>query len=228
VTVRPVLVALCRAADPPPADDWLAPEESERLACFRFERRRAEWRLGRWTAKVALREAIVAAGGEPPSPSRIAVRTADDGAPEPFVGQRPFGWAISLSHRGGWALCAVAAPGTRIGCDLELVEPRTEGFVGDYFTEAERMFVATAPDRDLAANLVWSAKESALKALRTGLRVDTRSVDVDVAPDTGTVDWSPFEVRRSGPALSGWWRRRGSLVLTVLCAPASPSPRLFD
>ena len=67
-----------------------------------------------------------------------------------------------------------------VGCDLELVEPRTPGFVADFLTAAEQQSVASRPDPDAAANLIWSAKESALKVLQTGLRRDTRSVEVAV------------------------------------------------
>ena len=66
-----------------------------------------------------------------------------------------------------------------LGCDLELVEPRSDRFVADYLTAAEQQLVLGAgPERDLVANLIWSAKESALKVLRVGLRRDTRSVEV--------------------------------------------------
>ena len=47
---------------------------------------------------------------------------------------------------------------------------------------------ASGPDGpDATANLIWSAKESALKVLRTGLRADTRTVEVALA-DGGAVD----------------------------------------
>ena len=76
----------------------------------------------------------------------------------------------------------MAARPLSVGCDLELVEPRSALFVRDYFTAAERERVAAAPARehDELANLIWCAKESALKVLRTGLRRDTRSVEVEL------------------------------------------------
>lgn len=71
-----------------------------------------------------------------------------------------------------------------MGCDLELIEARIPGFVGDFFTATEQRLIDSRPagdERDMAANLVWSAKESALKVLRTGLRRDTRTLEVTVA-----------------------------------------------
>jgi 4'-phosphopantetheinyl transferase len=112
-----------------------------------------------------------------------------------------------------------------VGCDLEIVEARTQGFVSDFLTDVEQRYVATTVDGDgtaAAANLLWSAKESALKVLRTGLRRDTRSVEVTVAeteegPDT--VDrggWGRLTVTTiEGATLSGWWRRDGAFLLTI-------------
>ena len=69
---------------------------------------------------------------------------------------------------------------------------------------------------DAAANLVWSAKESALKVLRVGLRADTRSVEITVRSDLLVDGWAPFTAALdTGPVLHGWWRRDGVYLLTV-------------
>jgi 4'-phosphopantetheinyl transferase len=81
------------------------------------------------------------------------------------------------------------------------------------------------PGRHKAANLIWSAKESALKVLGTGLRRDTRSVEVIVAelnPPQHT--WSPLEVRTDeGAVFPGWWRDSGAFLLTA-CWPGGGLP----
>ena len=115
---------------------------------------------------------------------------APDGAPAPFVDGRPAEAYLTMTDRADQAVCVVGPPGTRLGCDLELVEPRSDAFVSDYLTPAEQALVrsaATDDGRALLANLVWCGKESALKVLRTGLRRDTRSVEVSLpagAPST--------------------------------------------
>ncbi len=135
--------------------------------------------------------------------------------------------AIALTHRAGHAVCAVAPAGILLGCDLEVVEPRSDAFVADFFTPAERSLVAQAPpeDRPLLANLLWSAKESALKALREGLRRDTRSVEVSF-PEGSEKGWSPFtaDCTETFQTFHGWWRRDGDLLLTVAAAPAPAVP----
>jgi hypothetical protein len=91
---------------------------------------------------------------------------------------------VSLTDRAGWAVCA-GDDSADIGCDLVLVEPRSDRFVEDYFVPSEQDLVHDPPfdaSPDLMANLIWSAKESGLRLLRTGLRRDTRSVQVTFFP----------------------------------------------
>ena len=73
-----------RAGEVPADDDWLTAGERAVVAGLAVAKRRADWRLGRWTAK-ALLDAVL---GVPLH--RVEVRAADDGAPEPYVdGGRP-------------------------------------------------------------------------------------------------------------------------------------------
>jgi 4'-phosphopantetheinyl transferase len=120
-----------------------------------------------------------------------------------------------------------AAPQEAIGCDLEVIEPRSRRFVLDYFTDAEAAEVAAASrsDRDLLANLVWSAKESALKALRTGLRRDTRTVEVrvDSVPEEDAWGRLRVDAGRDGGLVGVWRRLPPDLVLTIVgSAPIAP------
>ena len=116
-----------------------------------------------------------------------------------------------------------------MGCDVERVEPRSPGFLQDYFTdeEQERVRSAPVPDRDALATLLWSAKESALKALQCGLRADTRSVIAIPAcmPAEATPLWCGLTVRcLGGRAFHGWWREQGGYVFTLVADPAPGEP----
>jgi 4'-phosphopantetheinyl transferase len=233
-------------ADLPASNDWLSASERAGLNAMRVPKRRADWRLGRWTAKRAL-SAYLKLPDDHHALTNIEIRPAASGAPEAFIGNRSASAAISLSHCNGNALCAVAPFATVLGCDLELVEPRSDAFVADYFTAEEQELVAqaSAADRSYLPTLLWSAKESALKALHEGLRLDTRSVAVSL-PDgseaaipnqeasTANPDsafgqrcsgWRPLDVRcTSGEMFRGWWQRTGNLLRTLVAAPAPNSP----
>ena len=217
----------------PRAEDWLTPHEVAVAAGMRFTKRRREYLLRRWVCK----QAVAAAGGLPvdlESLARIDVRNHPTGAPFVCAPGAPSGLEVALTDRAGWAVCMVGMALGRLGCDLELVEPRSERFVADFLTRFESDWVASLPaaDRDAAANLVWSAKESALKVLQTGLRRDTRSVEVrigtagtDALGDGHADGWSGLEVRLAeGGVLPGWWRRDGRFLLTTAAERPLPPP----
>ena len=220
-------------ADLPAGDDWLSPREATQLNTMRFAKRRSDWRLGRWTAKnaLALYFLYLKIPADPVVLAGIEIRPSLSGAPEAYVGNQPGAVTISLTHRAGRAACAVAMPGVELGCDLEMVEPRSDAFVADYFTAAERSLVAqaAAADRPRLLALLWSAKESALKALHEGLRLDTRSVIV--SPGNVAIDlqgWSGMELRHAHRrTFCGWWQHADGIVRTVVAAPpANPPIRL--
>jgi 4'-phosphopantetheinyl transferase len=218
------------------ADDhpWLSQLEADRAGRMRYTKRRSEFLIARWTAKHALARVLKIA----PTPAdlrRLEVRHAPSGAPLPYLDGEPLDLQISLTDRADWAVCVVDEGTGRIGCDLELVEPRTDGFVRDYLTPAEQSYVDSATDatdataRALAANLIWSAKESALKVLTTGLRRDTRSVEVEVSPNAPAGGWAALSVRAiEGPVFPGWWCRFGDYILTVAAEEPLPAPTTLD
>jgi len=214
-------------ADVPAENDWLSADEAACLKGMGFAKRRADWRLGRWTAKRAL-SVCLDVPAHPQVFKKIEIRPAASGAPEVFFADQPTAVTISLSHRAGRAACAVAMSGMEMGCDLEMVEPHSNAFVADYFTSEEQALVArTAPvDRARLLALLWSAKESTLKALHEGLRLDTRCVIV--SPFAASFDlngWSPLRVRYTGgQVFQGWWQQADDILRTVVAAQPLDSP----
>jgi 4'-phosphopantetheinyl transferase len=178
----------------------------------------------------------------------IEICPAPSGAPEAFVANQPAPVVISISHRNGVAACATAPQGTLLGCDLEVAEPRSDAFVADYFTSAEQSFLACLPEKDRfrVVALFWSAKESALKALRLGLRVDTRTLTVNlrdrdweywdfterphmVCGKRTVVRWHPLQVRYvDGQEFHGWWQSSGDFLGTLVAVPAPLPPMLLE
>lgn len=216
-------------ADVPEDTDWLSENETASLHGLRFPKRSDEWRLGRWTAKRAL-SIFLNVPADPLVFRRIDIRPAPSGTPEAFFDKQPAAATISLSHRGGLAACAVAVPGAEMGCDVEMAEPRSKAFVADYFTVEEQALIAraSAADRDRLVALLWSAKESALKALGEGLRLDTRSVAVDLQPHSSAVVWQPLRAEYDGRVFDGWWRQTDNLVRTMVAAPAPAPPLTYQ
>lgn len=216
----------------PDSLDWLTPYELRRATSMRFTKRRTEYLVRRLSAK----HAVLSTLGWPvdvPTLARVAVPNRLTGAPYVEVDGEPLGLDVSLTDRAGWGVCLVGSDLGAVGCDVELVEPRSAGFVRDFLTPGEQQVVsqaATQEQRQVLANLFWSAKESALKVLRTGLRRDTRSVEVHL-DDAGSHrhgEWSGLRVVSThvqGRAVfPGWWLRDGAWLLSVCYSEPGPAP----
>ena len=209
--------------DVPGGDHWLTSGERDVLAGLRFPKRRADWRLGRWTAKAAVGLWLDVA------PASVAVLSGPDGAPAAWIGDAPAPVALSLSHRGGRALAVVARAGCTVGCDLELIEPRSGAFVAEWLApdEQRRAAAAAATDRARLVNAIWTAKEAAAKVRREGLRLDLRTAVTHL--DGAGVDqpgWRPSRVdwEAEEHRTSGWWRAEPRWVMAVASEPAAPPP----
>lgn len=233
--------------DVPEGEEWLSSREAAHLRSLRFPKRRVDWLLGRWTAKIAI-SALHGLRAEPDALSAIEIRSAPSGAPEVFFMNAPLAVLISLSHRVGIAACALGWSGSSLGCDLETIEPHGDAFPADYFTAEEQALVteaATKTDALRFVNLLWSAKESALKLLGEGLRIDTRRVVVKLprahedernlprpcfcaATIPERADWSPLQVcYMDREIFCGWWSQTGKLLRTMLAVPP-PDPPIFQ
>lgn len=232
----------------PEGDAWLSAAEAARAATMRFTKRRTEYRLRRLAAK----RAVSAVLGRPVDPAALAgveVLNRRGGAPYVTVDGEDVGLEVSLTDRAGWAVCLVGAAddfgrvvvdtpfgptmGGSLGVDLEAVEARSEGFVADYLTAYEQAYVRGqggpgSEGWEVASNLIWSAKEAALKVLRVGLRADTRTVEVTVGADARPDGWTALHVQSvTGEHFPGWWRRDGHFLLTLASTRVQEPPALL-
>ncbi len=213
-------------AEVPTGDGWLGASELAALDHLTLVKRRSEWRLGRFTAKAAAAAFLKVETG------RIEVVASPGGAPVAMLDGARAELELSLSHRAGRALAVVAPPGPAVGCDIELVEPRSDAFIRQWFADGERAMVeAAAPDeRPWLANLIWSAKEAATKAIGEGLRLDVVRARVTLGPGEaapGADRWRPLCVRwgEDGATVQhGWFRREPDWVITVVGENASTAP----
>jgi len=214
-------------SDVPRDNDWLTLDERARYEAMAVEKRREEWRLGRWTSKRAV-STYLAGAAEQLDPASLDIRAAYDGAPQVIVRGEPGRACISISHRSGFCLCAVAGSDVPVGCDLEVIEPHSSEFIADYFTaEEQSLLLRTLPsDHPLFVSLIWSAKESALKVVRKGLRRDTRSMIVQLDPEQSGDGWMPLSIRcvESSKWFHGWWQTIGGFVLTITAAVVTDKP----
>jgi phosphopantetheinyl transferase len=225
----------------------LTPAEQRRLDGFQFRKRRDDWLLGRLVAKQAVSEAARAAWGVDVAPAEIEIASRDSGAPvavnRAANGRLPVGpgdplpVTLSISHSAGAAFCAAswsdepAGRSTRLGVDVELVTTRPHDLFYDHFTPDELRYCTEGGEVEghLRSTLVWSIKESVLKAFGLGLTIDTRAIScVPAEPSRGEVliddagEWRSIAIVCRRPLVerevvaSALWRTSDQFVLTVV------------
>jgi 4'-phosphopantetheinyl transferase len=223
----------CTGDEVPGGGEWLTERERDKLKELRFIKRRADWRLGRWTAKRAVC-AWMLRDGRAARPADVEIAAAADGAPDARVFGGKGECTVSISHCRGVGFVALTPGRTGLGCDVEAVEERGERFVRDYFTELEVAAVGGVPepDRPVVGTLIWSAKESALKAARVGLGRDTRSMEVRLESGTAFADrsWMPLAIKclETGWVYRGWWMLSDRMLFTISCRLESEQPFRLD
>lgn len=205
-------------------DTWLSLQEKERLTTLRFQKRRDEWLHGRWVAKHLLKRVHPSCEFLPPSDILIVNRL--DGSPFIRIQDQDVPGDLSISHRDLWAGAAFT-PGEYfcIGIDMEKVEKREPSFYWDYFTEKEIDSAGRFPlSGEEYYTLLWSAKESVVKALKTGLRIDVQKIEIfpqrfDRETFTNPYTWSSFSCRVSemDGNWMGFWQMREDFIITLAC-----------
>jgi hypothetical protein len=141
--------------------DGLSPDERARYEGIKGERRRREFAVSR----ALRRTALGSSSADPSQPS-------------------------SLSHSGGWAAVARAAPGCQVGVDLEFHRPRNLlGIARFAFDPAEIAMIEAQPPQQQHEVFfaLWTLKESMAKALGLPLLAAARQC-VFTLDDVGVPD----------------------------------------
>lgn len=164
-------------ADEATAADWLGPAELEDFACLAAKRRRDRL-AGRVAAKRALRDHFKDSLGWDADPRELELANDEDGRPVLRLPRGTPGGApsFSIAHSAWGGVCAVAAAGGRVGCDLESVVARPREVLA-FVASPDELGLAGPSDPDAQARL-WTGKEAVLKLLGLGLDADARMVEV--------------------------------------------------
>jgi 4'-phosphopantetheinyl transferase EntD len=160
------------------------------------EKRRRDFAAGRTTARAAL---------APLGHGEAAIGIGDDGAP-----LWPQGVLGSITHTSLYA-AAVAGEAHRfagLGIDAERVGGVTPKLWPRLFNAAEQAQLSGRADADVAATLLFSAKEAAFKAMRLRGALAFRDIAIDLGAGGFTAD-------RAGTQLSGGFAVEDDLVLTL-------------
>lgn len=149
----------------PRAGEFLNLEEIALFRTLKFERRQISYLLGRWAAKYALKACL----DSKLEPIDIAIKSGVFNQPVvccPIA--RSLG--VSISHN-DFLVCGLAYPEEHpMAIDVEEVnESRTEVMLTQIGRNEENMAQLVCSTKDVAATVVWTAKEALSKALRCGM-----------------------------------------------------------
>ncbi len=92
--------------------------------------------------------------------------------------------AFNLSHSGRYALCSVEDSGkrdVRLGCDIETAKHGGVKVADRFFCESEAAYIMSRETQEGRAEAFcryWVLKESFMKAVRLGLKLDMRSFEI--------------------------------------------------
>jgi len=160
------------------------------------EKRRRDFALGRACARAAL---VPLGHGE------AAIGVGADGAP-----LWPVGILGSITHTRGYA-AALAGEANRfsgLGVDAERIGGVTPKLWPRLFNVAEQAHLIERADADVAATLLFSAKESSFKAWRLRGALTFRDIHINLQDSSFTAD-------HAGQTLRGRFAVQGDLVLTI-------------
>ncbi|HVU24781.1 MAG TPA: 4'-phosphopantetheinyl transferase superfamily protein [Opitutus sp.] len=191
------------------ADEFLHPEERAVFAGFKVDRRRMSYLLGRVAAKTALGACV----GRGFDPTQCLVAPGVFSQPMVRYSAAP-GLDISISHSDRVA-CALAFPGEHpMAVDLEEVDAaRTKVMLTQIRPAEDELARARCPSVDVAATVLWTAKEALSKALRCGMTCPYELLEVAAVEARDDVLTGTF---RNFGQYKFEARVRGSSVLTVV------------
>jgi acyl transferase domain-containing protein/phosphopantetheinyl transferase/acyl carrier protein len=208
-TVEVRLDVLAGAADAVAAA-CLGPAEASLFRRIDSRKRRTDWLGGRIAAKRLVARFLLETAGEPIPETEIGVAADPLGAPDVRIAGRKdlekLVPRIAVSHGAGRAV-AVTAPrnsGTRVGIDVERIEPRDDAFARHVLTDREAAVAEAAGFNGDGVTLLWTLKEAVTKAVGVGLTVDPREVEITALHDGRAT------VRLAGDAASRFERIGGS------------------
>lgn len=146
------------------AAQFLGPIEAAYFSTLRSERRRKSYLLGRYTAKLALREPLAERNPK-------CIEIARGVFEQPIVHfEGTGGWAVTISHSDTLAVCLAFPVGHPMGVDVERIEEARQETIFSQLSPQEISWVENAAsNRAGVATALWAAKEGLSKVLTTGM-----------------------------------------------------------
>lgn len=147
-------------------EEILSAKEQKYFDSLKFDKRKRDYLIGRYTAKKLLLENFIK--DSKTTFKDISILKDTDGKPELYInGKRP-NFMLSISHSGDFASAVASKELKFLGIDTEKIEVRTRSWAEQSFYNTE--YHTNSDDKFLTT--LWAKKEAVVKALGVGLSVD--------------------------------------------------------
>ena len=154
--------------------NMLHPEEKAHFDTLKFEKRQADYLLGRIAAKTAVKGLT--------STENIQSWHIDSGIFEfPIVKSlHNANIQVSISHCGKIGIALAFPEAHPMGIDIEKVNPNRLKAIESQITEKERTFMSESTLPYLQVTfMIWTMKEALSKVIKTGLMIDFKLLEID-------------------------------------------------
>jgi len=201
---------------PAAGPDFLCGSEVTYFAGLKFERRQRSYLLGRYAAKLAVRELV----GQPDL-TRIEIRRG--------VFEQPLvscagteGCGVSISHSHDMATALAFPLGHTMGIDVERLDAAHFSTLQSQLSTKEADWVEAAGERKLEwATAIWTAKEALSKVLGSGMMSPIHIYSLTELRLLSIANWEGcFQNFAQYKSLS--WAGVGSVLSMVLPKRSSP------
>jgi 4'-phosphopantetheinyl transferase len=155
------------------AAEFLHPKELEYLATLQYPRRQVTYLRGRYAAKLALKKLV------PDVPSTdIAILNGVFGFPY-IISNHGIDAQVGISHNDAIGIAAAYRQACPMAVDTELVTPeRVETIQSEMLPSELALIRANIADNNRGLTIAWTAKEALSKALRCGLYIDFKYLEL--------------------------------------------------
>ncbi len=149
-------------------------DERAYLETLRFTRRKSSYLLGRLSAKHALEQIL---------PERVLMNSFTIGSGVfnfPIIEYLPYsGYQVTISHCDSIGMALAYPESHPLGIDIEKIDHKKNTVFVSMFTDEEIQLTKTCfLNVDITNTLLWTAKESLSKVLKTGLMIDFKILEV--------------------------------------------------
>jgi phosphopantetheinyl transferase (holo-ACP synthase) len=198
------------------AKEFLHPKELEYLSTLQYPRRQVTYLRGRYAAKLALKKL------EPNiNSTEIAILNGAFGFPY-IISSHGIDAQVSISHNDAVGIASAYRQACPVAVDTEQVSPaRIETIQSEMLPSEIALLTRQVANKDLGLSIGWTMKEALSKALRCGLYIDFKYLEIIDLEQKNNLYYAKFKN-------FGQYQTRSLSIDGSVCSFVFPQKTEFD